>query len=385
MRQSPRYRPVGQLGFAEVFVRRPLHERPHFLQALGKLIDWEEFTQGLIELYKGRGKVGPAPYNPVLLLKMLFLSYLYGISERQTEEFVADSLHAREYLGLSLEDAVPDHSSLTKFKNRLLQKGNWQALERVFDGILAQARARGVQLGSIQVVDSVHTVDHVNHEKDQRRQEQGQPPRDGESTVVHKGKRAVLKADGSERVEEVSYRGYKSHISLNAATGLVTSVIPDWGRAADNRAFPQLLEHDLALRLPMRSYAGDKAYDDTDIHERLRAAGLHSGITLRRLRTHKRDGNKERWLALLDTPEYQAAVALRYRVEQPFGTAKQCHGFGRCRYLGRLRYGIQSFMTFMVVNCKRIVKLLTGITFRPQAKGTHAEDFTPVYANLEWA
>jgi len=39
----------------------------------------------------------------------------------------------------------------------------------------------------------------------------------------------------------------------------------------------------------------------------------------------------------------------------------------------------------MVLNCKRMVQLLTGITFRPQAKGRRAEVFRPVYANLPWA
>jgi len=36
-------------------------------------------------------------------------------------------------------------------------------------------------------------------------------------------------------------------------------------------------------------------------------------------------------------------------------------------------------------NCERIVKLLTGITFREQAKGRRAEVFEPVYSILPWA
>jgi hypothetical protein len=94
---------------------------------------------------------------------------------------------------------------------------------------------------------------------------------------------------------------------------------------------------------------------------------------------------KQRWVDLLATPEHEAATKVRYRVEQPFGTAKQRRGFGRCRYLGLLRYAIQAFVTFMVVNCKRIIKLLTGITFRPLAKGCRSEPFTPIYATLPWA
>ena len=109
------------------------------------------------------------------------------------------------------------------------------------------------------------------------------------------------------------------------------------------------------------------------------------GICLRKTRTTKKDANKQRWIALQATPQYQAATKLRYRVEQPFGQAKDKHGFEGCRYIGLVKYGIQAFLTFMVVNCKRLVKLMTGITFRPLAKGRRREVFQPVYADLPWA
>lgn len=82
---------------------------------------------------------------------------------------------------------------------------------------------------------------------------------------------------------------------------------------------------------------------------------------------------------------YQARRKQRFRVEQPFGMAKRGHGFEHCRYLGLARYRIQSLLTFMVVNAKRIIKLLTGVTFRPQAKGRRAEHVTPVLAATSWA
>jgi hypothetical protein len=38
----------------------------------------------------------------------------------------------------------------------------------------------------------------------------------------------------------------------------------------------------------------------------------------------------------------------------------------------------------MVLNAKRIIKLLTGVTFRPQAKGRRAERVTPVLPETAW-
>ncbi len=90
-------------------------------------------------------------------------------------------------------------------------------------------------------------------------------------------------------------------------------------------------------------------------------------------------------MELVADPTYQKRIKQRFRVEQPFGIAKHQHGFERCRYLGLARYRIQSFLTFMVVNAKRLVKLLVGVTFRPQAKGRRAEGVKPVLAATSWA
>ena len=54
-------------------------------------------------------------------------------------------------------------------------------------------------------------------------------------------------------------------------------------------------------------------------------------------------------------------------MERKFGEAKQGHGLGRCRYLGRLGFAVQSFFTAIMLNLKRMVKLLTGVGFKTQA------------------
>lgn len=48
----------------------------------------------------------------------------------------------------------------------------------------------------------------------------------------------------------------------------------------------------------------------------------------------------------------------RKRIERKFGEAKKWHGLSRARYRGRWRVAIQAFMTFIVVNVKRMIRLL---------------------------
>jgi len=386
MSQAPQFHRTGKDSFLGDFAyeRTVKRHSRHFLVILTRLFDWEARTREFIRLYKGRGLVGRRPYDPVLMYKMHFVAYLYNVNEREMEELADLNVLVKWFLGLAVDEPVPDHTTLFMFRKRLKQDGGWKLLQDAFDEVIRQSLAHGVEFGSLQVLDSVHTQANVNNAKDRERQDRGGKPRDPEARVVHKGRRRVVEADGASVMKVIRYRGFKTDVSANAKTGMVSSVHPTTGNHADNKAFPWLREHDRSLGLPITGYGGDKAYDDTDIHERLAQEGLQSGITLRRERTAKKDPNKQRWLEMEASPEHQAAVKQRFRVEQAFGDVKSWHGFERCRYLGLAGYRIQAFFTFLVHNLKRMVKLLTGVTFRPQAKGRRREQVQPVYGAL-WA
>jgi len=74
------------------------------------------------------------------------------------------------------------------------------------------------------------------------------------------------------------------------------------------------------------------------------------------------------WIELKRTQEYRAGKKERYKIERKFGEAKTNHGLRRCRSVGRLRYAIQAYLTAIVLNLKRMVKLLTGASFKGRAR-----------------
>lgn len=359
-----RFKQVGLDSFFGAPIYERVVPRDHFLVQLNQVIDWDAFTALLLPAYPGQAEEGRPPYPPVLILKMLVIAYLYSFSERQVEEATNLNLAIKEFVGLAVDELAPDHSSLSEFNRRLRASGGWTSLQAIGDSVLHQAQAAGIRLGTIQVVDSVHTVADVDNAADRQRQERGQPPRDKQAQLVKKGKRRQTGPDGTVRMQETQYLGYKSHVSLDAETGLITTIAPTGGSAADNKQFPQLLAHDTEVGVNAKIYAGDKAYDDTDLHVRLWAAGKHSALTLNDYRTAASSAHPAAWQQLKDSPAYQAGRAERYKIERKFGEAKRWHGFGRCRYLGLLRYGIQAQLTALVLNLKRIVTLLTGVRFR---------------------
>lgn len=363
-----RFKALGLGSFFGGLVYERIVPRDHFLVKLNQLIDWEAFVPPLLPAYQGLAEEGPTPYSPVVLLKMLLVAHLYNLSERQTEEVVNFQLPVKEFVGLAVDEPAPDHSTLCLFKRRLRHAGRWTHFQGINDEVLRQALAAGITLGKIQVVDSVHTVANVDNDADRQRQEQGKPARDPDASVVHKGKRTVTEANGQVTTRDIQYHGYKSHVSLNAETGLITSLTPTTGQAADNVQFPALLEHDAQVGVNASIYTGDMAYDDTDLHERLWQAGKDSALRLHSYRTAKKDGNKEVWQQLLATPAYQEGLHERFKVERKFGEGKLWHRLGRCRYLGLARYGIQAHLTALALNLKRIVFLLTGVSFRHPAR-----------------
>jgi len=339
----------------------------HFLRKLKQQIPWERFTRRLIKLYKGGGIYGRPPFDPALILKVSLIAFLYDLSERQAEVYVNDNLSAKYFVGLAVDQKAPDHSTLTVFRERLQQNGKLAVFEAMLAEIVQMAVESGIHFGSIQIVDSVHSIANVNTAKDQARQKRGKEPHDPDAKWGAKHKRKFKTENGQEEEQTEYFFGYKAHVSMNAENGLITSLVTSSGEAYDGHFFCSLVDQDLVQQLPVETYAGDKGYDDSENHYYLELKKLHSAIHLMKSRTAKKDVNKLPWLELVKTPQYQAGLKERYKIERKFGEAKQGHGLGRCRYLGRFGFAVQAFMTAIMLNLKRIVKILTGVGFKTQS------------------
>jgi IS5 family transposase len=323
----------------------------HFFVKLAGAIDWTAFTRKLMKLYKGGGEYGPPPYDPALILRMLLVSYLYHISERQTEEFVRYFLPAKYFVGLGVDQLPPDHSSLTVFKDRLLAYSGQKAVESLFDEIIRQAKKRHIRFGSLQIIDSTHTQADVNPGKDQDRQTRdGKPPRDSDAAWGVKRVKPVRDKHGVVRQIPETFFGYKIHASVNHQADLVTSLMVTTGSAYDGARLPSLVNKDLRKGLPVAAVTADKSYDDGDLIWFLEDKNILPAIAFKKTRT------APKWRQLQDNPDYQAAVAKRKHIERLFGEAKLHHGLNRCRYLTKHRTAIQAYFTFMAMNLKRLVK-----------------------------
>ena len=58
----------------------------------------------------------------MLLVKALLLAQWYDLSDLQLEEALGDRLSFRRFVGLSLQDDTPDHSTISRFRRVLAQR-----------------------------------------------------------------------------------------------------------------------------------------------------------------------------------------------------------------------------------------------------------------------
>ena len=77
----------------------------HFLRRLEAALDLSFVYEESAQLYSR--KYGRPPIDPVVIVKYLLVGFIYGIpSERQIEEWCADSNALRWYLGIDLDERV---------------------------------------------------------------------------------------------------------------------------------------------------------------------------------------------------------------------------------------------------------------------------------------
>jgi transposase len=89
----------------------------HFYRCLDAKLDLTFVRDWVSDCYAERGRPS---IDPVVFFKLQLVMFFEGVrSERQLMRVVADRLSVRWYLGYDLDEPLPDHSSLTRIRERL--------------------------------------------------------------------------------------------------------------------------------------------------------------------------------------------------------------------------------------------------------------------------
>src|SRR5437899_3164213 len=120
----------------------------HFYRHLQKVLDLSFVYDLVRESYAGGGRPS---IDPVVFFKLQLVMFFEGIrSERQLMRQVADRLSVLWYLGYDLGERLPDHSSLTRIRERC----GVEVFRRFFDAIVEQCQQEKLVWGRELYIDS---------------------------------------------------------------------------------------------------------------------------------------------------------------------------------------------------------------------------------------
>jgi transposase len=123
-----------------------------FLKLLDKAVDFSFVNELCRDAYTP--DFGRPAYGPEMMFKIIFLQFLYDVSDRRIEEEVNFNLVLKWFIGLAIDESPPDAFSLTRFRDRLGEEifTNMNLL-RFFRGGKEQVRA----------VVSQNAIDFLGH------------------------------------------------------------------------------------------------------------------------------------------------------------------------------------------------------------------------------
>lgn len=138
----------------------------HMLRKIDRALNWN-FIYDLVEEKYSPDKGRPS-LDPVMLIKIPFIQYLYGIrSMRQTIKEIEVNVAYRWFLGLDMLDPVPHFTTFGKNYTRRFK--DTDLFEQIFQKILQECYRFKLVDPTEVFVDATHVKAHANGRKMQRR------------------------------------------------------------------------------------------------------------------------------------------------------------------------------------------------------------------------
>lgn len=310
--------------------------------------------------YSERGKMSIPPER---LLRAQLLQVLYTIrSERQLMEQIQYNLLFRWFIGLTVDDAVWDHSSFSKNRDRLLEH---DVIPVLFEEIIALARKKDLISDEHFSVDGTLIQAWASQKSFRPKSDDDQPPHGGGGrntehnfhgekrlNETHESKtdpdaRSYKKSKGSE-----AKMAYLGHTLMENRNGLIVGarISHATGKAEREIAL------ELLATLPgehRKTVGADKNYDTADFISQCRTI---------KITPHVAQNDKRRGGSAIDKRTtrhkgYQASMKVRKRVEEPFGWGKTIGPIRQIMVRGLDKANQVLNLTFIGWNLRRMVNI----------------------------
>jgi len=308
---------TGQPSFVEALLPKGAGANAALDRLVG-LVKWYRFEK-LIGHLRDEGSPGRPGYPALVLFRAVLLQSLYGLSERELEEALGDRLSFKRFVGLSLEDATPDHTVLNRFRNQLVEK---RLLEKLFAELDRQLENAGVILKRGTMLDAT-LIQAVSA-----------PPKEDRPSNDPDARFTKRQGKGG------STFGYKAHMGVDEGSGLIRAVLTTPANVNDTTPADDLIRGDEAV------VWADAAYDTHARRARLKAEGKKPRIARRPNRHHPElPARLKRYNRLI--------ARRRAKVETTFATLKCRMRLTCIRYVGLIKASGQILLASIAFNMRR--------------------------------
>ena len=274
------------------------------------------------------GAPGRPAYNALVMFKALLLQSLYGLSDSELEEALADRLSFRRFVGLALDEVVPDHTTLNRFRNLLVEE---KLLDPLFGELDRQLDNAGLILRRGTMLDATLIETAAARPPSGAVPDPTRPGDPDAGFTRRQGK------PGS------SY-GYKAHVGVDQGSGLIRRVVTTAANVNDTVEADRLICGDEAQVL------ADAAYHTKARELSLKERGIKARMMRRPNRHHRQlPARLKRFNRLI--------ARQRFAVETTFATWKNRMGLNAIRYRGLAKAAGQVLLAAMAFNMRRWVTL----------------------------
>jgi len=334
---------TGENSFFGSFVYDEIIPADHPLRKLTELVNWEYFGKRLMKKYKGGGELGRAPYDPTLMIKMLFIGHIYDLNDRETENWCTENLPAKFFLGIAVNELPPDYTTLFKFRQKIDEKD----LQILLGKLLTKVQEKGIKLGKTVVVDSTDIESFLSDDVDDDTDRNG--GRDNDARWMSKETKGKKK---------YSWFGYKEHTAVDNKHGLFLHLKVTPANVYDGHYLRELVEGARDKIPKIDTVTADRGYDDGENFEYCKEEGLNPAIRMKDSRM-----KHQKWRDMASQSWYGNNLKQRFRVEQTNAIRKN-HAGAKSRAIGLERTTIHCWLTAITINMKRSLKLLYGFNFK---------------------
>ena len=223
---------MAQMGFFDVENRYTALDAKHDpLVKFNAVVPWEAFRSRLENVWrqppdKRKSNAGCKPWDAIVMFKAILLCALYNLSDDQVEYQMRDCLSFVRFLGLALEDKVPDAKTCPEldsgtvwlYRERLSQAGLIDALFEDFDGYL---KGQGYRAMGGQIIDAsiVAVAIQRNRRDDNEQIKRGEMP---EAWADKPAKRRQKDTDARwTKKHGKRHYGYKNHVTIDRRHKLI--------------------------------------------------------------------------------------------------------------------------------------------------------------------